>query len=172
MAFLDLVLHRGLNQENDVRLTSLFLAIEHSEVARLLLEKIQEQGIPTLGGPLLRAAAACGSESLLWKPLEDGHKLDATDGAECWTNRHDWFYSRQERLQKYTPLVWAAKFGDEDVVRLLLLSGAKPSPLALVECAKSSKSMPVAQLLMKAGLDPRMCHALHERSDFDDPLST
>jgi ankyrin repeat protein len=169
------VLHRqdGLDKENDVRPASLFLAIEHGhiEVARLLLEKLQEQGIPALGGPLLCAAAACGSESLLWKLLEDGHKSDATDGAKCWTDGYDWFYSRQERLQMYTPLVWAAKFGHEDVVRLLLLSGAKLSPLALVECVKSSKSIPVALLLMKAGLDPRMCYALHESSNFGEPHS-
>jgi ankyrin repeat protein len=167
------VLHRpdGLDKENDVRPASLFLAIEHGhiEVARLLLEKLHEQGIPTLGGPLLCAAAACGSESLLWKLLEDGHKPDATDGAKCWTDGYEWYYSRQELLQMYTPLVWAAKFGHEDVVRLLLMSGAKLSPLALVECVKSLKSIPVAQLLMKAGLDPRMCHALHERSHHGEP---
>ncbi|KAL3496289.1 ankyrin repeat-containing domain protein [Aspergillus germanicus] len=139
------VLHRqdGLDKEDDVRPAGLFLAIEHGhiKVAKLLLKKLQGQGIPTLGGPLLCAAAACGSESLLWKLLEDGHKPDATDGAKCWTDGYDWFYSTQERLQMYTPLVWAAKFGHEDV------------------------------LLMKAGLDPRMCHALHESSSFGEPPS-
>jgi ankyrin repeat protein len=116
------VLHRG---KNDVRPTSLFLALEqgHIDIAKLLLGALQEQGVPALGGPLLCAVAACGAESLVRKLLADGLEPDTTKGSKCWTdlkNSHE-----TEGHEDWTPLLWASKFGQEAVVRLLLEKGAQ-----------------------------------------------
>jgi hypothetical protein len=87
-----------------VRLASLFLALEqgHINIAKLLLETLQEQGLPALGGPLLIAAAACGVESLVQKLLEGGLEPDTTKGSKCWTNLE---HSRKnEGYERWTPL--------------------------------------------------------------------
>ncbi|KAL2837358.1 hypothetical protein BJY01DRAFT_251513 [Aspergillus pseudoustus] len=54
-------------------------------------------------------------------------------------------------------LIQATKYEHKEVVRLLLDAGTKPDPKALVQTVKTSKSIPVAKMLLDARLKLPSC---------------
>lgn len=92
----------------------------------------------TAGLNLLRMAAEAGSESMVCRLIQSGISIGGLSGG---TDTRD------------TPLVCAARNGQEDMVSLLLRHGAHLHPQALIEALKR-RSMSMTRMLLDAGADP------------------
>jgi ankyrin repeat protein len=91
------------------------------------------------------AAAACGSTDILEKLLQNGADPNAAI-EDC--RARSCFKPEINR----TALRWAIGYKQESAIRLLLESGAKPTPQALMDALRNSP-VSVVELLLDSGLD-------------------